>query len=547
MDNNLVKQFIEKGMLLSPDLNDFDNLNSNIIAKINELKEKPSIINKDIMNFILKSANKNIDINWNDFDKSRIDFEKGRGKQIYKTFLDIFDYNISNEKKMEIDEMVQNIKKPSDSDVLEESDTESGNVLILKSYKEDINKKREIQDFVKYYKNRYEKIKNILLERVNLQNTVSINKLSTYDKKELSLIGFVTNKIYTKNNHIILTLEDNTGVMNLLISQNKKELYDIGKDIVLDDMIGVSGSLSKDIFFVNELFTPDIPYEIKQKKSSDEVYAVFISDIHLGIKNFLEEEFSNFINWLSANHGNQEQRELSKKIKYLFIVGDVVDGVGVYPGQEEDLVIKDIYKQYETIHNYLSKLPKRIEIVMCPGNHDAVRIAEPQPCFNEKINKIFSDLPNVKLVTNPSLINIHSSKDFEGFNILMYHGFSFPYYAENVESVRTNGGMERSDLIMKFLLNRRHLSPTHGATQYIPDINEDPLVIDKIPDFFATGHIHKLSTTNYKGVVCLNCSCWISQTKDQEKRGIVPDPGKVVLVNLNTRGIKIMNFIKDEV
>jgi DNA polymerase II small subunit len=146
------------------------------------------------------------------------------------------------------------------------------------------------------------------------------------------------------------------------------------------------------------------------------------------------------------------------------------------------------------------------------------------------------------MVSNPSFINIHSSTDFSGFDILLYHGYSFDYYVANVDGIRQNGGYDRADLIMKFLLKRRHLAPTHTSTLYVPDVNKDPLVINKIPDFFITGHIHKTSVTNYKNTTLICGSCWQSTTSFQEKVGHHPEPCRVPIVNLNTREVKIMRF-----
>ena len=95
---------------------------------------------------------------------------------------------------------------------------------------------------------------------------------------------------------------------------------------------------------------------------------------------------------------------------------------------------------------------------------------------------------------------------------------------------------------MKFLLQKRHLAPAHSSTLYIPDIRGDSLVIDKVPDIFVSGHIHKSSHGNYRNVTMLNCSCWTSQTEFQEKMGISPDPCKIPIINLQSREVKIMNF-----
>ena len=97
--------------------------------------------------------------------------------------------------------------------------------------------------------------------------------------------------------------------------------------------MGISGSGNKEIIFANEIIFPDsiLP---EKKKSPVEEYAIFIGDVHYGSKLFFHENFNKFINYLNGNIPNTPE---VKKIKYLFIVGDLVAGVGVYPEQERDL------------------------------------------------------------------------------------------------------------------------------------------------------------------------------------------------------------------
>jgi DNA polymerase II small subunit len=139
-------------------------------------------------------------------------------------------------------------------------------------------------------------------------------------------------------------------------------------------------------------------------------------------------------------------------------------------------------------------------------------------------------------------VNIHANRDFEGFNVLMYHGMSFNYYAENVDEIRLNGGVHNPENIMKFLMQKRHLAPTHSSTLYIPDIKRDPLIIEKVPDFFVTGHLHRMAATSYKNITLLAAGCWQAQTPFMTKVGVEADPCKAVLVNLQTRDFKILNF-----
>ena len=63
-----------------------------------------------------------------------------------------------------------------------------------------------------------------------------------------------------------------------------------------------------------------------------------------------------------------------------------------------------------------------------------------------------------------------------------------------------------------------------------------------MPDFFITGHTHKLSLANYKGCTIVSCGCWVEMSDYQEKMGMFPDIGKCVIVNTMTRKPQIINF-----
>jgi len=186
--------------------------------------------------------------------------------------------------------------------------------------------------------------------------------------------------------------------------------------------------------------------------------------------------------------------------------------------------------------------PENIKLIICPGNHDAMRIAEPQPPLYKDFAAAVYELPNVTMVSSPSYVNIHSSDEFPGFEVLLYHGFSFIYYSDAVESIRSAGGQKRPDLIMKFLLQRRHLAPTHTSTLYLPDQEKDNLIIEQVPDIFFTGHIHRAGIYNYRNIQTIAGSCWVAKTEYQEKIGLKPMPCRVPLINLQTRKAKLLRF-----
>ncbi len=518
----LVNSFLESNIFLTPDLieylyeQDFEE-SKVIISSVKNLSKSPAVINKDFFELIKENKT---DINFEDLEKLKAMSEKkDRGK--YEKAVECVQNNnagIEGEKKNE----------------------DLSNVKILFSYDEK-EKSRDMSSFVSYYNEKYKAIEKLLLQRHELSTLTTIQRvLKKKDREDLSFIGMVSDKRYTKNGNLMLTLEDQSGEIKVLVNKNKPDLFREAKDIVFDEVIGVNGVNGQNIVFANSLIWPEVPYK-EFKKSSDDCYAIFLSDLHVGSNLFLESEFKRFISWLRGEVGNDKQREIAKGIKYVFIAGDLVDGVGIYPNQESELDITDIYEQYEECAKLLAQIPEYMTVVVCPGNHDAMRLSEPQKEIYSDCAAPLLKLSNLKMVSNPSLINIHSSDEFPGFDILMYHGYSFDYFIANVESLRNNGGYDRADLVMKFLLRRRHLAPTHESTLHSLD-EKDHLVIDNIPDFFITGHIHKSSVANYKNITLICGSCWQGKTSFQEKVGHHPEPCRVPIVNLKTREVKILKF-----
>ena len=400
-------------------------------------------------------------------------------------------------------------------------------------------KKLEVSDFVKHFRNRFNDMKNILQEHSSLKNLISINKISG-DRNNFSIIGMVTGKSVTKNKNIILDVEDFTGRIKVLINQNKKELYSDAEDIALDSVLGFNGSGNSEIFFANEIVFPEskIP---ERKYSPNEEYALFIGDLHFGSKRFLRKGFDKFLDYLDGKvPGTKEE---VSKIKYLFLVGDIVTGVGNYPNQENDLELFDLEEQFLGLSELLGRIRKDIKIIISPGNHDGVRLMEPQPALNEKYAWPLYDMENVILTGNPCNVSIGSDykTDFKGFNVLTYHGFSFPYFAGNINSLIQKKAMNCPEEIMKFLLKNRHLSPSHGGTQYYP-LEEDALLIKNVPDIFVSGHTHKCGITYYNNILVVSVACWEAMTPYQEKFGNKPDHCKVPMVNLKTRAVKLLDF-----
>jgi DNA polymerase II small subunit len=510
--SELVKSLLGKGILVSEDVLE---LGEKLVSL--PFPSQVLFVNSDVAGLIERNVT---DINWKELERFKSMAERAGSDAVYKKFIDCL-----------------SVKR----DIPVCTEIAKTDVEVVFSYNEPTEKK-DVKDFVDYFNVRFKQIESILSGRQELSGLTSIGRVvGKKDRETVAMIGMVNDKASTQNG-IMLTLEDQTGLIKVHVSASKKELHYIAKNIVLDEVIGVAGATGDKIVFCTNILLPDVPLSKELKKAPEESYAMFLSDIHVGSKLFLAQKFEKFLAWLNGDAGTEEHKAILPKIKYMFIIGDLVDGVGIYPNQEGELEIKDIFDQYKECASLLSRIPKHITIVACPGNHDAIRLSEPQPVFDRDIAKPLYDIPNLMLVSNPGIVNIGAKDGFSGFDVMLYHGYSFDYYISNVDEIRNNGGYDRADLVMKFLLQRRHLSPSHSATLYIPDGKADPLFISRIPDFFASGHIHKSTVDKYRNVSTICGSCWQATTSFQEKCGHHPEPAQVPLVNLQTRQTKLLRF-----
>lgn len=391
-------------------------------------------------------------------------------------------------------------------------------------------KKIEVSDFVGHFRSRYQQLQRILMQRPDAQQLVAINKLPR-DRQRFSIIGMVTEKRITKNKNLSIVFEDLTGRVSALV-RAESECFSKASELQLDDVVIVKASGSQDLVFVHDIVYPD-SFKERVRFDSDMCIA-FASDVHAGSIRHLGKEFQRFIDWINSDD------ELARKINYLFFVGDNVDGVGVFPGQERVLDLKSLKEQYELLASYLRQIPKRITMFMCPGQHDSVRVAEPQPVIDDFYGAPLYGIPNLILVSNPTLVKLFEHE--KEFRVLMYHGASIHSFINEIEELRLLKAHRCPAKAVKHMLKRRHLAPTHSAVVYVPNVNKDPLVIGEVPDILCTGEVHRLDIENYNGVIIITGSCWQSQTEFEEKVGNVPDPCKVPVFNLKTRELKILDF-----
>ena len=456
-----------------------------------------------------------------------------------------YDWNITELPKQTNEKIESKILEDDNEEQNKTNENDESPVKVIFNYK-GVPKERTVNDFSQLFKKRYYSIMKLLRSRKELDNILSISRLTSKSQKEsIAFIGMVSDKSETANGNIILTLEDDTGLIKVIVTKNNNDLFTLANDIVYDEVIGITGMMGDNVVFANNIIFPDVPLSKELKKSPKDEYVLFISDLHFGSKYFMWDEWNKFMEWISGDIGSEKHKNIISKIKYLVIGGDLVEGIGTYPGQENDLTTKDLYDQYDLFMKELKKFPKDMKKIIIPGNHDAVRIADPQPPIPKKYLEEAYEMEDVYMLSSPSMVNIGSCEGFEGLDLLLYHGYSFTYFAETIPSIRDNGGMTRADLILKFYLQRRHLGITHNSLQYVPDYH-DALFISQVPDVLVTGHIHRTMADMYRNVTILNCSAWLSMTDYQEKVGLEPQPARAILMSMKTRKMKILNFAKKD-
>ncbi|KAB1187139.1 MULTISPECIES: DNA-directed DNA polymerase II small subunit [Haloferax] len=382
----------------------------------------------------------------------------------------------------------------------------------------------EYDDFVKVFRDRYEKLSKMLRGRVNHRPAKAISKMSGGEDAEL--IGLVNDVRSTKSGHWIVELEDTTGTFPCLVMKDK-DIASYVNELLLDECIAVQGTLSGDagILFVDSMHFPDVPRGHRPNTADRHVQAALISDVHVGSQEFMAEAWNRFADWLHT--------EEAEHVEYLLIAGDMVEGVGVYPNQDEELDVIDIYDQYETFSEHLKSVPGDLDIVMIPGNHDAVRLAEPQPGFDDELRDIMS-AHDAKITSNPSMVTL------EGVNILMYHGVSLDEVIAELPAEKAS--YDEPHKAMYQLLKKRHVAPQFGGHTRLAPEKLDYLVMEDVPDIFHTGHVHKLGWGKYHNVLAVNSGCWQSQTDFQKSVNIDPDSGYAPIVDLDTLNMTVRKF-----
>jgi len=408
------------------------------------------------------------------------------------------------------------------------------NINVLEDPTGKLTSNGTIEDYLRYFQDRFKRVERLLRKRIDVKAATSISEaLKSPAKTKLKIICMVIEKRESKRN-TILKVEDLQATATILLTHNTREqLRRKAQRLLPDQVVCISVAKTRsNLFLAEDIIFPEVGQK-PQHRASEPVYAVLTSDMHAGSIKFHEEAFNRFVSWLNGKYGNDKMKEIAGHVKYLLVAGDIVDGVGVYPRQLNELIIKDVQEQYNLASKLFDQIPDYIEVIISPGNHDALRKALPQPAISEDFLKTLQKSGRVHSLGDPCLISLHNVE------VLMYHGRSLDDIIAAVPGLDHN----HPEKAMKLLLQSRHLAPLYGGKTMLSPENRDFLVIERVPDIFHSGHIHVTGYCNYRGVLIVNSGGWQGQTEYMQKLGLVPTPGKVPLVNLQTLETSVLSFI----
>ncbi|MGY5859761.1 MAG: metallophosphoesterase [Candidatus Thorarchaeota archaeon] len=430
-----------------------------------------------------------------------------------------------------------------------------------------------IGDFLQLSRDRFDRIKNIYMARIDTQNAIppSVAKMRKNPTKRTTpmdgdgarrsrppsqvVLGIIRDRRISKAGNVIVDIEEyqrpqelrdgqidtttapNESILCIIPSKltglKGQNLAEKANALLLDEIVCISGHVDYDSRMIaDDVLFPDIPTARQIGHAKRDIYAAFISDLHCGSQEFLEDELDNFIAWLNGRDVDDADKSMAENTRYLFIAGDMVDGISVYPSQREHLAISSLYDQYALIAEKLRKLPDRVKVFCIPGNHDAARQALPKPPILRTFSEPLYNLDNVTMLGDPSQVTI------EGVSVLITHGDSL----DDLVTMLPGASYTEPAIPMKELLKKRHLAPVYGGKTELAPLQRDWMVIDTPPDVVHFGHAHHNAVDNYRGVQIINSGTFQSQTDFMRKQGVVPTPGIVTFLNLRTGAPEVKLF-----
>jgi DNA polymerase II small subunit/DNA polymerase delta subunit B len=211
------------------------------------------------------------------------------------------------------------------------------------------------ENIMKFFQERYEFIRKILEKRIDLVNTISINRISKKSRK-FSLIGMISEKNEEEKS---VEVEDLTGTTTIFLDE---KFFNI---LPLDAVVGFVCEKKDDKIRAEDVILPDIPLRKEVNKTSNEAYCLFVSDFHLDQKNyeflqkFLDKikklNYPNlsifFLGDISPKKEDYEKiiESIPEEISYIFLAGELERNINM-----EEIFKVPILVQIENVKIFLA-------------------------------------------------------------------------------------------------------------------------------------------------------------------------------------------------
>ncbi len=383
------------------------------------------------------------------------------------------------------------------------------------------------EEFVELMRKRFQFLKSVLMSKSEIDPIPISNLLNSTSRNgdRVLVVGMVLEKRVLRDFSIRMEIDDESGSIPVIFKKGSR-YWDKADKIPVDSVIAVRGTFINGKLYADTFRIPDLDGKLVKPGSASGRVAL-VSDIHMGSKYFNEEAFERFVRWLNSDQ--------ARDVKYLMICGDLVDGIGVYPNQEEELKISDVYKQFQLASGFLERIPKDIKVIYIPGNHEPVRQAEPQPVVPEEyLDHLLEVRPDLIALPNPAMIGIGDVR------VLIYHGRSLNAIFKHIpglQPIRPETVVEA----MRWILRLRHLAPIYGEHPISPE-SEDWLLVDQIPHVLHVGHIHVYGVGEYNGVKIVNSGTFENETPYIKSLGIEVTVGKAPILDLKSMEIEVKDF-----
>lgn len=423
----------------------------------------------------------------------------------------------------------------------------SPDVVIKRDIPERSSDKPNVETFRQLFLNRYKKLSEILKNNIQEQETILKQNLSSTEipeDKNGILIGMVQDTRVLHTNKFVIQLEnpDSEVLTRCVMVQDSKNFPEY-RNILRDSVIGIKGVLPKKYhggnvtaFWGKDIIRPSFN-PIKFNSTTESYKILFIADTHFGSKNFIRSIFAKLIQFLSLKSLTTQYEKIASEISTVMILGDLIEGVGLFPDQKDEIQFHSLQSQYEGLSMLLKEIPKNIEIIIIPGEHDATHVPNPQPAIDKQIGKELLKLPNLKSHGNPLWLTI------EEMTILAFHGqvndilFEKHFHFDPLKPI----------IGIKQLLEYRHLYPEYGTFNPITPYKKDYLIIDEVPDVIVSGHFHQAHFEEYKGVKILTCGSFQREHNKKNKNIINESLGKFPMLDTQTGQVEMIDLKKIQV